>query len=360
MPPILFQMTDFHALRIKDVKRETEDTVSIAMDIPDQLKKLFAYKAGQYLTFKKRINGEEVRRSYSLCSSPVSDEEWRIAVKKVENGKFSSFANDYLAEGDILEVMPPLGNFYTEVKEGQKKNYTAFAAGSGITPVISIIKTVLNVENESVFTLYYGNRNANSIIFKEELDALKSQFGDRFNLLYVLSQDQSMGSFFGRINAERCDEFQGSEPAFYNADEYFLCGPEEMIFSVKDKLSENGVDQAKIHFELFTTPVAAEDENEITEEVDSEVTVIMDGEDFTYNLNTSGDSILDAAMDAGADVPFSCKGAVCCTCRAKVMEGSVKMSMNYALTDDEVEEGYVLTCQAHPTSEKVVIDYDAD
>lgn len=353
-------MSDFHALRIKDVRKETDDTVSIAIDVPDQLKKIFTYKQGQYLSFKKVIDGEDIRRSYSLCSSPVADHEHRIAVKRVENGKFSSYANEDMQAGEMIEVMPPEGNFTTEVKEGQKKHYVAFAAGSGITPIMSIVKTVLAVEKESTFTLYYGNRNIDSIIFKNELDQLKAENAGRFDLFYVISREEGQGDFSGRISAEKCEEFYNLRNNLYEADEYFICGPEEMIFSVKDLLEAKGVSKEKVHFELFTTPVTEGSSEETNVNVDSEVTVIIDGEEFTFTLNTEGDSVLDAAMNDGADVPFSCKGAVCCTCRAKVLEGTVHMDMNYALTDQEVEDGYVLTCQSHPTSKKVVIDYDED
>jgi ring-1,2-phenylacetyl-CoA epoxidase subunit PaaE len=353
-------MADFHALRVKEIRKETDDTVSVVVDIPEQLKKIFSYKQGQYLTVKKKLNGQEVRRSYSLCSSPVSDDEWRIAVKKVKNGLFSTYANEAMKEGDILEVMTPAGNFFTEVKEDQKKRYVAFAAGSGITPIMSILKTVLAVEKESSFLLYYGNRYSNGIIFRDELKKLKEAFGDRLVLRYVLSGENS-GDFEGRINGEKCEEFDLNQSGLYTADEYFICGPEEMIFSLRDKLTSKGVSKEKIHFELFTTPVAADESS--TEEIpdlNSEVTIVIDGEEYTYTLSSKGDSVLDASMDAGADVPFSCKGAVCCTCRAKVLEGKVRMALNYALTDQEVEDGYVLTCQSHPLTEKVVIDYDAD
>ena len=353
-------MADFHTLRIKEVKKETEDTVSITLDVPNQLRKIFAYKQGQYLTFKKKIDGEELRRSYSLCSSPVADEDWQVAVKKVDGGKFSSFANEYLSAGDLIEVMPPEGNFFTEIAEGQKKDYIAFAAGSGITPIMSIIKSVLSVEKESTFTLYYGNRNLESIIFHSELLDLEKANAGRLKLNFVLSRESGQGYFKGRISAESCDEFSSSFPEIYQADEYFLCGPEEMIFSMKDKLAASGVSESKIHFELFTTPVSDKGEKEELPELDSDVTVFIDGEEHSFSLSSKGMSILDAAMDAGADVPFSCKGAVCCTCRAKLMEGKVHMDMNYALTDQEVEDGYILTCQSHPLSGKVVVDYDED
>jgi len=356
-------MTDFHILRVKDIQRETEDTVSITMDVPQQLKKLFAYKQGQYLTFKKDIDGEDLRRSYSLCSSPVTDEDWQVAVKKVENGKFSTYANETLKAGDVLEVMAPMGSFYTEVKEGQKKNYSAFVAGSGITPVMSIIKTVLHTETDSSFVLYYGNKNTASTIFKKELDALSEKYADRLTVHYVMSREEVAGAIKGRINAEMCLGLVNDHQNIFKADEYFLCGPEEMIFSVKDELSKQGVSKDNIHFELFNTPVQKENDSSSDEDsivLDAEVMVIIDGEEHEFTLNSKGDSILDAAMDAGADVPFSCKGAVCCTCRAKLVEGKARMALNYSLTDKEVEEGYILTCQSHPTTEKVVVDYDAD
>ena len=281
-------------------------------------------------------------------------------LKKSEGGKFSTWANDTLKPEDVVEVMAPEGNFFTEVAEGQSKSYVAFAAGSGITPVISILKTVLAVEKGSSFTLYYGNRNAESIIFRDQLDELKAEYGDRLSIVHVLSREEG-GDAQGRIEAAKCDELSEQNAALYAGDEYFLCGPESMIFSVKEKLEGAGVESGKIHFELFTTPVAEEQaaEGEMPD-IEAEVTVIIDGEDFTYPLSSTGDSILDASMDAGADVPFSCKGAVCCTCRAKVTEGKVHMDMNYALTDQEVEEGYVLTCQSHPITDKVVVDYDQD
>ncbi|MEQ8324772.1 MAG: FAD-binding oxidoreductase [Vicingaceae bacterium] len=353
-------MADFHTLRIKQVKKETADTVSISFDVPKQLRKLFSYRQGQYLTLKKKINGEDVRRSYSLCSSPHTEDDWRVAVKAVEGGVFSTFANEYLAEGDLLDVMPPEGNFYTELKAGQKQSYVAFAAGSGITPILSIIKSTLHIETESTFALYYGNRDDASIIFKEELLELKEKFGDRFNLNFILSRQKTDAGFHGRINADACEEFAKTNTDLFKADHYFLCGPEEMIFGVKDKLESKGVKESDVHFELFTTPIQAEESQKEIPLIDSEVTVIIDGEEFNLTLSSKGDNILDAAMDSGADVPFSCKGAVCCTCRAKVMEGKVQMAMNYALTDEEVEDGYVLTCQSHPISSKVVIDYDQD
>ncbi|UTW61401.1 2Fe-2S iron-sulfur cluster binding domain-containing protein [bacterium SCSIO 12741] len=351
----------FYNLTVKEVKKETPDTVSVSFDIPDNLKEHFRYTQGQYLTFKKNLFGEELRRSYSLCSSPVTDNELRVAIKEVEGGRFSGYANSKLSAGDVLESMTPMGNFFTEVKEGQKKNYVFFAAGSGITPVISIIKTILAVETESTVLLVYGNRDKNSIIFKDELSQIKEAHGDRLTMVYALSRETEVnGAINSRITPAICPEINTRYGTLYQADEYFLCGPEEMIQSITDHLKSSDVNADKIHFELFTTPVTAPETNEddASEEITSEVMVIMDDEEFEFQLSSKGESILDASIEAGVDAPFSCKGAVCCTCKAKVVEGSARMAMNYALDDYEVQEGYILTCQAHPTSEKLVVDYD--
>lgn len=358
-------MSKFHQLQVSEVKRETEDTVSVVVNVPETLAADFKYIQGQYLTFKQMIEGEEVRRSYSLCSSPATDNELRVAIKKVEGGKFSTFANENLKQGDVLEVMPPMGNFYTDLNSANARKYVAFAAGSGITPIMSILKTTLATEQNSTFTLIYGNRSASATIFKAELDQLKAQYGDRFNLVYVMSREAVDGHFEGRITAAKCQEMTANVAELYGADDYFLCGPVEMIEGVTEELKSKGVDGSKIHFELFTTPVPTENGQSASAadpgaKFDAAVTVIIDGDEVDFDLSSQGEPILDAALDAGADVPFACKGAVCCTCRAKVLEGSVRMEMNYALDDDEVEEGYILTCQSHPTSEKVVVDYDAD
>lgn len=356
-------MAHFHTLTIADVKRETADTVSIAFDIPENLKSDFKYIQGQYLTFKAQINGEEVRRSYSLCSSPSTDNELRVAIKKVPNGLFSTYANESLKTGDTLETMPPMGNFYTELKEGQSKRYVAFAAGSGITPVLSILKTSLTTETNSRFTLFYGNRNSDSIIFKNELSALAEKYADRLNVHHILSREEQSNSLLnGRIDAEKCKGLCESYKNVQSADEFFLCGPAEMIDNVTNTLSGLGVDKKHIHFELFNTPVMAENQPKRAASKSSNglstVTVIMDGDETTFELSSNGDSVLDAALDAGVDVPFACKGAVCCTCKAKVKEGDVEMDMNYALEDEEVEEGFILTCQSHPKSATVIVDYD--
>jgi ring-1,2-phenylacetyl-CoA epoxidase subunit PaaE len=352
----------FHSLTVKEVRRETPDCVSITFDIPHHLQKNFQYKQGQNITLRKFFNGEEVRRSYSICSSPF-EEQMRVAVKKVEGGLFSSFANTELKSGDILDVMPPTGKFYTELSASNSKHYVAFVAGSGITPVVSIIKATLLIEPKSTFTLVYGNRTHSSIIFKEELLGLKDKYMERFRLINVLSRERMEAEVnYGRINTEKCTQLTKLVD-LKSADEFFLCGPEEMIFCVKDFLEHQGIDKYHIHFELFTTPVGRvsnfkKTATSGTSSNTSRITVKLDGRSFDFNLDYDSNSILDAALAAGADLPFACKGGVCCTCKAKLIEGHVEMEVNYGLEPDEVEAGFILTCQSHPRTENVVVDFD--
>ncbi|MES2372206.1 MAG: 1,2-phenylacetyl-CoA epoxidase subunit PaaE [Bacteroidota bacterium] len=353
----------FHELKVKEVRRETADCVSISFSIPPELKETFQYKQGQYITLRTNIHGEEVRRSYSVCSSPL-DNELRVAVKKVAQGMFSTYANEQLKRGDRLDVMPPLGKFFTELNTDQSKQYTGFAAGSGITPLLSIIKTTLRTEPKSSFTLVYGNRNRHSIIFKEELEALKNLYMDRFRVIYILSREKTDAAInFGRIDADKCNELCNKNLDINRTDEFFLCGPENMIFSVKDQLEKLGVDKKKIHFELFTTPGQKKmtvDSVQLTEraEVKSKITIKLDGISFDFDLGFEGDAILDGALKHGADLPYACKGGVCCTCRAKLVEGEVDMDVNYGLEPEEIEQGFILTCQSHPRTEKVIVDFD--
>src|SRR3954453_11609833 len=354
----------FEKLRIKQIKKETPDCVSIVFDIPEELQQIFFYKHGQHLTMRTFINGEEIRRSYSLCSSPL-DKEWRVAVKKSQGGLFSTFANEKLKQGDVLDVMPPLGHFYTEVDPSQKKSYVAFAAGSGITPLLSIIKTVLSTETESDFTLTYGNRYRSSIIFREELESLKNKYINRFSIIHILSREMTDAEInYGRLNAAKCKLLFEKKVVDMNSDEFFICGPEEMIFTVKDFLQKQGVQEKKIHFELFTTPGINQKlktktkKQEAEEKVKSYVTAKLDGIMFGFEADYDGDTILDAALKQGADLPYSCKGGMCCTCKAKLLEGEVEMDVHYGLEAEEVEQGFILTCQSHPRTEKVVIDFD--
>jgi ring-1,2-phenylacetyl-CoA epoxidase subunit PaaE len=308
------------------------------------------------------ISGEEVRRTYSLCSSPLSN-TWKVAIKKVDSGLFSTFANEKIKEGDIIEVMEPVGKFYTELHPSNKKNYLAFAAGSGITPVISIIKTTLRTELNSTFTLVYGNRKRSSIIFFEELEGLKNQFIARFNFINILSREKTEAPVnFGRIDSEKLTEL--SRLIDYAAmDETFICGPEEMLFCVKNYLLEKGIQEKKIHFELFTSSTPKKHKNKTKTETDSShqstISVKVDGRSFEFQLPFNDEiSILDAALKQGADLPYACKGGMCCTCKAKLLEGEVEMDVHWGLEQEEVEKGFILTCQSHPKTEIVAVDFD--
>lgn len=348
----------FHTLSIKDIRKETSDTVSIAFDVPGNLIGDYKFIPGQYLTLKTDINGEDIRRSYSI-SSAVSEGELRVAVKQVANGKFSTLANQQLKAGDQLEVMVPQGGFTVEPNGSNANNYVFYAAGSGITPVLSMVRSILETESNSNVYLYYGNKSAAETIFKSQLDELASKY-QNFNLRYILSrEDSGDANRNGRIDESKCTHFWSQELELLKIFGVYACGPEEMIETIKDFYISKGL-LHKVHFELFTTPVNNEPEKTQSagEIVNAHVTVIIDDEEYEFELGTNGKDILSAAQDADADVPFSCKGGVCCTCKAKVLEGTAKMSVNYALEPDEVEEGFILTCQAHPTSEKVVVSFD--
>lgn len=354
-------MTKFHKLVVAEVRPETADCVSIAFDVPAELQKDYTYIQGQHLTIKLTIDGKEVRRSYSICSSPMVKEPLRIAVKRVKNGVGSNFVNDKIKKGDSIEIMTPMGNFHTELKNTNRKHYTLFAGGSGITPMLSIIRTTLLAEPDSKLTLFYGNYNEAATIFKKELDELVKLNGTRLTVHYVFEKPQGAhpAELTGMLTKDVVKNLLSKYVERNPVIEYFVCGPGPMMDNVKEVLEANNVNKHFIHIEYFTSAV-----EEVKPDVNagpgaiSQVTVIMDGTETIFQLASNGNAILDAAMDAGVDAPFSCKGAVCATCRAKVKEGKVTMSMNYALTDDEVEAGYILTCQSHPASPVVVVDYD--
>lgn len=359
-------MSKFHSLKVIDVRRETADTVSIAFEVPNAEKDHFKFMAGQYLTLKKTIDGEDIRRSYSICASPTEN-DLRVAVKKVEGGKFSEWANKHLKAGEILEVMPPMGHFTPEISPKNSKSYLLIAAGSGITPVVSILKTVLVSEPNSTVTLIYGNRGNATIIFKEEIEALKNKYMGRLTLLHVFSKEQLDTPLLnGRIDGDKVADLCKVLVDLESTDEVYICGPNDMTESVKEKLIQENFHKDKIHFELFGTPSPTSGSKqvkkaEIIKKFDgdfSDVTVILDGKETHFELATNGETILDAATRFGADAPYACKGAVCCTCRAQVTEGEVQMELNYSLTEAEVANGFILTCQAHPTTQKVVINFD--
>jgi ring-1,2-phenylacetyl-CoA epoxidase subunit PaaE len=356
-------MARFHRLKVAEVTRETADCVSVVFDVPADLRNDFTYIQGQYLTLKVKVNGEELRRSYSLCTSPVADRELRVAVKKVKDGRVSTYINDSLKAGDEMEVMTPMGNFHSPLSPTNKKNYILFAGGSGITPMLSIIKTVLQSEPGSNITLFYGNRDEAAIIFKKQLDDLAAKNADRFKLHHILEHcGEEVDELCRGILLPEKVKSLIAKYVDLNADNiFFICGPGPMMENVKVVLGDLKVDQKKIHIEYFTAveaAVKAAEESSPAEVVQSKVTVILDDEEVNFDLASNGKSVLDVAQDAGMDVPFACKGGVCCTCRAKLMEGQVKMDQNFALSEEELERGYILTCQSHPVTEKVVISFD--
>lgn len=356
-------MARFHTLKVKDIRRETADAVSVAFDIPLQIQHEFQYKQGQYITLKLNVNGEELRRSYSICTSPYSEKELRVAVKEVSGGRASTLINRNWKVGDSVEVMTPMGNFTSVLSGNNKKHYVLFAGGSGVTPMMSILKSVLYIEKQSNITLIYANRDEDSVIFKSEIEKLAAENADKLKVVNVYDNPKTQVNDLqkGLLTPEKVvaiiENYGG-----VNADEYFICGPGPMMENIKQALDGLKISKEKIHIEYFSAvaDAVAKAEGAATgASVNSEITVIQYGFETQMKLNTEGLSILDAAIEAGVDAPFSCKGAVCCTCRAKVIEGKVKMDANFALTDAEVEEGFILTCQAHPLTEKVVIDFDA-
>lgn len=345
-------MAQFHQLTIKNITRETDTAVSITFDVPENLKSDFKFIAGQYITIKKEFNGKEVRRAYSICSN-LNDDKLKVAVKAVENGTFSIYATTLLKEGDVLEVSKPEGRFVLEPQPN--KNYISFAAGSGITPVMAMLKSALNVD--CTFTLVYGNKTANDTIFKEELDNLAAQ-NNNLNVHYIFSQEDINDALFGRCDTGNVNYFIKNKYKEITFDEAFLCGPEAMIKTVTETLIAHNIDSKNIHYELFSVSV---DENavETTDipEGNTEITVLLDDEEATFVMSQKK-NILEVALEKGLDAPYSCQGGVCSSCLCKITEGAATMLKNEILTDDEVEEGLILACQAHPTTAKITIDFD--
>lgn len=357
-------MAKFHSLTVADVRQETADAVSIAFTVPAELKQEFSFIQGQYVTLKLSVAGEEIRRSYSICSSPVAETELRIAAKRVEKGKGSTYLTEQVKVGDRMEVMTPMGGFYTALNASNKKNYVLFAGGSGITPMFSIIKSVLKAEPASTITLFYGNLNEAATIFKAAIDELAAANKARFSVHYIFDKPaQPLAELYtGMMSKEKILALIENHVGLNLDNEFFICGPTPMMQNAEDVLI-NTLKQAKskVHLEYFTATLdAAQSAEPVTTggRVVSQVTIILDGDEQTVELASDGKTILDAAMDADLDAPFACKGAVCCTCRAKVMEGKVHMKANFALTEEEVAEGFILTCQSHPITPVVVVDYD--
>ncbi len=354
----------FHKLKVKQKIQETPDCVSIVFDVPQDLQETFLFKEGQNITIKKTLENVELRRSYSICAAPA-EKQLKVAVKKVDGGVFSTYANDTLTVNDVLEVMPPTGKFTSHLENTLAPNYLAIAAGSGITPIISIIKHTLQQQSNAKVTLLYGSKNRASIIFFEELEGLKNKYMDRFSLINILSRERTdTDLLYGRIDENKLTELSKiiDYKKFAHA---YLCGPEKMIFTGIDFLEKKGVSKKNIHFELFATSnhfsaKPTKSKNITNEELGpkSNITLRLDGRQLSFDLAFNGQTILDAALQQGADLPYACKGGVCCTCKAKLLEGNVTMDVNYALEEEEVAQGYILTCQSHPTTEKVVVDFD--
>ena len=348
-------MPSFLKLIIKEVKRETKDAVSILFNVPEELKANYNFIAGQYLNLKLTLDGQEIRRAYSICSSPESG-ELRIAVKAVKDGVFSPFANTKLKAGDVIEVGTPEGKFTFEPQAERQKNYVAFAAGSGITPIMSILKSVLKNEPKSSFVLVYGNKSPEETIFHQELHDLQLQYVGRLFVHYVFSQAKADNALFGRIEKSAVNFVLKNKHKELEFDKFYLCGPEEMINKVTDVLKEHNVKDSAIKFELFASSTA---ENTIEKSLSghSKITIMVDDEETTFEMSQK-QTVLDAALKQGIDAPYSCQGGICSSCLARVTSGTAEMTKNSILTDKEIASGLILTCQAHPTSESIYIDYD--
>jgi ring-1,2-phenylacetyl-CoA epoxidase subunit PaaE len=349
----------FHPLKVAELRRETADSVSLCFEVPAELAEDYRFVQGQHLTLKARVDGDEVRRSYSICAG-VNDGELRVAIKKVAGGRFSTWANGGIKVGDVLEVMTPEGRFHTPLDPAQAKHYVAFAAGSGITPILSLIKTTLAAEPQSRFTLVYGNRRQASVMFAEALEDIKNRYLARFTLYNLFSrEEQEVPLFNGRLDAAKVAAFVDTLLPVADIDEAFICGPGAMIDEVESALLAAGMSADHIHLERFGVPDSAPAHHvEAGDAPQATIVVVADGLRREMEFHASDPSILDVALRAGMDLPYSCKGGVCCTCRAKVVEGKVRMDKNYTLEQPDVDAGYVLTCQAHPLTERVVISFD--
>ncbi|HEX7044078.1 MAG TPA: 1,2-phenylacetyl-CoA epoxidase subunit PaaE [Burkholderiales bacterium] len=357
-------MSAFHPLQVASVDRLTRESIAVTFALPEALADTFRYVEGQHLTLRTRIDGTEVRRSYSICAG--RDERMlRIAIKRIPGGVFSNWANDALRPGQTLDVLPPTGSFHVPLAPEQRRHYVAFAAGSGITPILSILKTVLTVEPHSRFTLVYGNRASSSVMFREELSDLKDQHLERLNLVFVMSREhQDIELLNGRIDRTRVEGLLRHWIDPRGIDVAFICGPYDMMSAVAAVLQEHGVDKARIRTELFSTegaPVArAARPARATGEGLCEVTVVQDGRKRVYTLQKNGQTLLDGALSQGVELPYSCKSGVCATCRCKLTSGEVDMNAEFALEDYEIARGFILACQSYPLTDKITIDYDQD
>ncbi|MGH3497657.1 MAG: 1,2-phenylacetyl-CoA epoxidase subunit PaaE [Nocardioidaceae bacterium] len=352
----------FHALRVADVERLTDDSVALTFEVPDPLAGDYAFTAGQHLTVRTDVTGDQVRRNYSICS-PAGSGRLRIGVKRLPGGAFSDYVFERLQPGDELEVMTPSGRFFTPLDPANAKHYAFLAAGSGITPVLSLVASTVAAEPHSRVTLLYGNRRTGSVMFVEDLEDLKDRYPERFHLVHLLSREPvEVELFSGRLDGERLGRILDTIVPLDSVDEWFLCGPYAMVTELRGVLEQRGADRAHVHSELFhvdTAPPPPVPEDVVDDSDAAEVTFVLDGRRSTIRVAPDGPPIIEYALEVRPDAPYACKGGVCGTCRAKLLDGSVRMETNYALEPDEVEDGYVLTCQSHPTSDTVTLDYDA-
>lgn len=356
----------FHPLKVASVARNTRDAVVVTFELPQTLQDQFAFRPGQYLTLRTELDGAELRRSYSICSAP-GDGRLRVAIKKVDEGAFSSWANHQLHAGQVLDVMPPAGNFTVDFSPEHQRHYVAFAVGSGITPVFSLVKTALSTEPHSRFTLFFGNRASSSVLFREEIEDLKNQYMERFSLVYIMSREtQDIELLNGRLDGDKVDQLLTTWMPPGEVDYAFVCGPHTMIDSVVQRLQARGIPKSRIKFELFGAPSGprslrtGRDAPAAPGKGQCEVTVVQDGHSRTFVIEKNKESVLDAALERGVELPYSCKGGVCSTCRCKVIEGEVDMDANFALEDYEVARGFVLSCQSFPVSDRLVLDFDQE
>jgi len=358
-------MSQFQTLKVASVARNTRDAVVVTFEVPDTLAQAYAFRPGQYLTLRTHINGEELRRSYSICAAPA-DRQLRVAIKRLNDGAFSSWANAELKAGDAIDVMPPDGHFTMSFDPGQARHYAAFAVGSGITPILSLIKTALDTEPQSSFTLFYGNRASSAVLFREEIEDLKNRYMTRLSIAYVMSREhQDIDLLNGRLDGDKVGELLGRwlDPALI--DYAFVCGPQDMTESVISILQEKGIAKERIKFELFGSPkgpraLRTGQEARKAPGEHCELTIVLDGLTRSITIEKNKDSLLDSALSQGVELPYSCKGGVCSTCRCKVLEGEVDMDANFALEDYEVARGFVLSCQSFPVTDRVLIDFDQE
>jgi ring-1,2-phenylacetyl-CoA epoxidase subunit PaaE len=359
-------MSQFHTLKVASVAKNTRDAVVVTFDVPKDLAGEFSFRPGQYLTLRTLIDGEELRRSYSICAAP-SDRQLRVAIKRLNDGAFSSWANEHLRPGESLDVMAPDGHFTLEFSASHQRSYVAFAVGSGITPILSLVKTALDTEPGSTFTLFFGNRASSAVLFREEIEDLKNRYMDRFSLVYIMSREhQDIDLFNGRLDGDKVQELLRVWMQADQIDYAFVCGPQDMTESVIDALQQAGLEKQQIKFELFGAPKGpralrtGHEASKAPGKDQCEVTIVQDGITRQLTIAKNADSVLDSALAQGIELPYSCKGGVCSTCRCKVIEGEVDMDANFALEDYEVARGFVLSCQSFPVTDKLVIDFDQE